>query len=91
MQSVPCNCHNLLICCAPQTWLYLLFVFYFVYTGILSGFDPRQRQEDFSSNLFVQTGSVAQPASCPVRPGVKAGPGRDAGHSSPSSAEVMNE
>jgi hypothetical protein len=52
--------------------------------------------EDFSSSLCVQTGSGAHPASCPMgtgilSPGVKARPGSDADHSSPSSAEVENE
>jgi hypothetical protein len=54
--------------------------------------------KDFSSNLCVQTGSEAHPASCPVHwvpgvlsPGVKAQPGRDADHSPPFSAEVQNE
>jgi hypothetical protein len=52
--------------------------------------------KDFSSNLCVQTGSGAHPATCPVgtgvlSPGVKAWPGRDADDSSPSSAEVVNE
>jgi hypothetical protein len=59
-------------------------------------FYPRQRQEDFSSDLFVHTGSGAHPASCPMDtggsfPGAKARPGRDAYHSPPSSAEVENE
>jgi hypothetical protein len=43
-------------------------------------FDPRQRQEDFSSNLCVQTGYGAHPASCPVGIGGKTRPGRDADH-----------
>jgi hypothetical protein len=52
--------------------------------------------KDFSSNLCVQTGSGAHPASCTVctggpLPGTKARPGRDADHSLPSSAEVENE
>jgi hypothetical protein len=61
-----------------------------------SRFDPRQGQKDFSSSLYVQTGSGAHPASCtmgtggPVS-GAKARPGRDADHSPPSSAEVENE
>jgi hypothetical protein len=44
--------------------------------------------KDFSSKLYVQTGSGAHPASCtlgtrgPV-PGAKAQPGRDSEHSSP--------
>jgi hypothetical protein len=52
--------------------------------------------EDFSSSLFVQIGSGAHPASCTMGtggpfPGGKARPGRDADHSPPSSAEVVNE
>jgi hypothetical protein len=52
--------------------------------------------KDFSSNLCVQTGSGAHPASCTVGTGGsfpwgKARPERDADHSPPSSAEVMNE
>jgi hypothetical protein len=54
--------------------------------------------KDFSSTLIVsvQTGSGAHPASCPMGtggpfPGDKARPGRDADHSPPSSAEVVNE
>jgi hypothetical protein len=52
--------------------------------------------KDFSSNLCVQTGSEAHPASCTVGtggpfPGGKAQPGRDADHSPPSSAEAVNE
>jgi hypothetical protein len=49
--------------------------------------------EDFSSNLCVQTGSGAHPASYTVGSGGsfaggKARPGRDADHSPPSSAEL---
>jgi hypothetical protein len=52
--------------------------------------------EDFSSNLCVQTGSGAHPASCTMGtggsfPGGKARPGHDADHSPPSSAEVKKE
>jgi hypothetical protein len=52
--------------------------------------------EDFSSNLCVQTGPGAHPASCTVGtggsfPGGKARPGRDADHSPLSSAEVKKE
>jgi hypothetical protein len=52
--------------------------------------------KDFSSSLCVQTGSGAHPASCTMGtvdpfPGGKARPGRDADHSPPSSAEVLNE
>jgi hypothetical protein len=52
--------------------------------------------KDFSSSLFVQTGSGAHPASCTMGaggpfPGGKARPERDADHSPPSSSEVVNE
>jgi hypothetical protein len=50
--------------------------------------------KDFHSNLSVQTGSGAHPASCPMGTGGPTGnmwPGRDTDHSSPSSAEVENE
>jgi hypothetical protein len=52
--------------------------------------------KDFSSNLCIQTGYGAHPASCAIGtrgplPGGKARPGRDADHSPPSSAEVVNE
>jgi hypothetical protein len=54
------------------------------------------RTEDFSSSLYVQTGSGVHPAFCPmdtVGPflGGKARLGRDADHSPPSSAEVKYE
>jgi hypothetical protein len=53
-------------------------------------------EKDFSCNLCVQTGSEAHPASCTMDtgvpfPGGKARPERDADHSPPSSAEVVNE
>jgi hypothetical protein len=52
--------------------------------------------EDFSSILCVQTGSGVHPASCTMGtgspfPGRKARLGRDADHSPPSCAEVVNE
>jgi hypothetical protein len=52
--------------------------------------------EDFPSSRCVQTGSEAHPASCTMGTGgpflgAKARPGRDADHSPPSSAEVVNE
>jgi hypothetical protein len=52
--------------------------------------------KDFSSSLFVQTGSGGHPASCPMGtgghfPGGKARPGRDADHSPPFSSEAVNE
>jgi hypothetical protein len=60
------------------------------------GIRSPERAEDFSSNLCVQTGSGAHPASCTMGtggpfPGAKARPGRDADLSPPSSAEVVNE
>jgi hypothetical protein len=53
-------------------------------------------EKDFSSNLCVQTGSEAHPASCTMGtgdpfPGGKARQGREADHSPPFSAEVENE
>jgi hypothetical protein len=52
--------------------------------------------KDFSSSLCIQTGSEAHPASCTMGtggpfPGGKARSGRDADHSPPPSAEVVNE
>jgi hypothetical protein len=52
--------------------------------------------KNFSCNLCVQTGSGANPASCTMGTGGpfsggKARSGRDADHSPPSSAEVVNE
>jgi hypothetical protein len=52
--------------------------------------------KDFSSSLCVQTGSGPHPASCTMGPdgpfsGGKARLRRDADHSPPSSAEVVNE
>jgi hypothetical protein len=61
-----------------------------------SRFDPRHRRTDFSCS------SVYRPALGPTQPpvqwvpgvlspGLKRWPGRDADHSPPSSAEVVNE
>jgi hypothetical protein len=52
--------------------------------------------KDFYSNLCVQVGFGAHPASCPMStggpfPGGKARSGREADHSPPSRAEVVNE
>jgi hypothetical protein len=60
------------------------------------GVRPPAGATDFSSIFCVQTGSGAHPASCPLStgglsPGVKERLGRDANHSPPSSAEVVNE
>jgi hypothetical protein len=59
-------------------------------------FRSQQRRKDFSSNLCAQTRSGAHPASCTMGtggpfPGGKARQGREADHSPPSSAEVVNE
>jgi hypothetical protein len=61
-----------------------------------SKFDPRQRRNDFSYNLCVQTGSGAHSVSCTMGTGGpfpwgKARPGRDPDHSLSSSTEVVNE
>jgi hypothetical protein len=58
--------------------------------------DPRQRRKDFSSILYVQTGSGAHPASCLVGTvgpflGAEERLGRKSDHSTPHSAEVENE
>jgi hypothetical protein len=58
----------------------------------MAGVRSPTEAEDFSSNLCVQTGSGAHPASCRVGTGGslsggKGRPGRDADHSPPSSAE----
>jgi hypothetical protein len=60
--------------------------------GVRSAADAK----DFSYSLCVQTGSGAHPASSTMGAGGpfsggKARPGRDADHSPPSSAEVVNE
>jgi hypothetical protein len=65
------------------------------YSVWLSKLYLRQRRKDYSSSLCVQTGTGAHPASSTMGtvgpfPGAKARPGRDADHSSPSSAEVEN-
>jgi hypothetical protein len=54
------------------------------------------RAKHSSSSLCVQSGSGAHPASCAMGTGgpllgAKARPGRDADHSPPPSADVMNE
>jgi hypothetical protein len=69
-------------------WIYIVV--------FLAAFRSPAGAKDFSSNLYVQTGSGAHPTSCPVGtggpfPSRKAWPGRDAGHSPPSSAEVVIE
>jgi hypothetical protein len=61
-----------------------------------SRFDPRQRREDFSPGLCVQTGSGSHPVPCTMGTGnsfsgAKARSGHDADHSPLSSAEVKNE
>jgi hypothetical protein len=68
---------------------------YYLLNIVRSGFDPRQGQRIFP------LASVSIPALGPTQPpvhwvpgpfpGGKARPGRDADHSPPSSAEVVNE
>jgi hypothetical protein len=60
-------------------------------TDWTTGVRSRQRQKYFSSNLCVQTGSEAYPASYPMSAGGKVRPGRDADHSPQCSAEVKSE
>jgi hypothetical protein len=61
----------------------------------MAGVRSPTEAEDFSSNLCVQTGSGAQTASYTVGTGYLLRglmwSGRDADHSSPSSAEVKEE
>jgi hypothetical protein len=69
---------------------------YSVWLDWMTGVRSPTEAEDFSSNLCVQTGSGAHPASCTMGTGGpfprgKARPGRDADHSPPSSTEVKNE
>jgi hypothetical protein len=73
-----------------------LFEFIWVWTAGRTRADPRQRREDFFSNLCVQTGSGAHPSSCTMGtggpfPGGKARLWSDADHSPVSSTEVENE
>jgi hypothetical protein len=89
---------------------FLLFLYIILYarvaqslqclgTGWTTGrsrFDPRQRRQDSSSSLCVQTDSGAHPAFCTMGTGGpilggKARPRHDADHSPPSTAEVKNE
>jgi hypothetical protein len=62
----------------------------------MTGVQSPTEAEDFSSSLYIQTGSGAHPASCTMGTGApfsrgKAQPGRDDDHSPQSSAEVKNE
>jgi hypothetical protein len=65
-------------------------------TNWATGVRSQTAAEDFSSNLCIQTGSGAHPASYTMGtggsfPAGKARPGRDADRSPPSSAEVKKE
>jgi hypothetical protein len=65
-------------------------------TDLTAGVRSPTEAEEFSSNLCVQTGSGARPASYTMGtggsyPGGKARPGPDADHSPPYSAEVKKE
>jgi hypothetical protein len=70
---------------------------HFLWSRVISGIIVSDYGlDDRGSVLCVQTGSGAHPASCAMGTGGpfptgKARPGRDADHSSPSSAEVVNE
>jgi hypothetical protein len=62
----------------------------------MAGVQSPTEAEDFSSNLCIQTGSGAYPASYTVGsggsfPGGEVQPGHDADHSPPSSVEVKKE
>jgi hypothetical protein len=66
------------------------------YYGLDDGVRSPAEAKDFSSSLFVQTDSGTHPASCTMGTGgpfsvSKARHGRDADHSPPSSAEVVNK
>jgi hypothetical protein len=71
-------------------------VFYYGLDDRAIGVRSPAETKYFPSNLCVQTGSGAHPASCTMGTGGpflgrKARPGRDVDHSPPSSAEVVNE
>jgi hypothetical protein len=86
-------------CCCPYLFIRTIRVNILIIEEYLSysiGVRSPAGAKDFSSNLCVQTGSGAHPASCTMGtggpfPGGKVRPGRDADHSPPSSAEVVNE
>jgi hypothetical protein len=68
---------------------------YGLYDQVIEVRSVAEAKDSFSS-LCVQTSFEDHPASCPVGTGCpfprgNAQPGRDADHSPPSSAEVMNE
>jgi hypothetical protein len=79
------------------------YYYYYYYVVVYDLLDDRAIEvlspteaRNFSCNLYVQTGSGVHPASCTMGtggpfPGGKARPGRDADHSPPSSAKVVNE
>jgi hypothetical protein len=52
---------------------------------------PGGGKEDIFCILCVHSGSGSYPAPCRMGTGGKAWSGRDAGHSPPSSSEVVNE
>jgi hypothetical protein len=69
-----------------------------MYTGVWlqTGVQSPAEEKDFSSSLYVQTGSEVHPASYAMGTEgpfseTKAWPGRDADHSPPPNAEVKNE
>jgi hypothetical protein len=68
----------------------------YILDDLVTGISSPAEAKDISSSLCVQTGSETYPASYPTgtrgpfQRG-KAQPGRDADHSTPSSAEIKNE
>jgi hypothetical protein len=81
---------------SSSTWAAYAQLVQCLTTDWTAGVRSTTEAEDFSSNLYVQTGSGAHPASYTVGtggcfPGGKARPGRDADHSPPSSAEVKKQ
>jgi hypothetical protein len=75
-----------------STW----YTFHHPYKTYKTNFQEYNNTQRFPSSLRVQTVSGAHPASCPKDTGGpiprgKARPGRDADHSIPPSAKIMNE
>jgi hypothetical protein len=76
--------------------IYAVFYLYQVLPNLTLEVRSPAEAKDFSSSLCVHTSSGVHPASCTMGtgspfPGVKARPGPDADHSTPSSAEAVNE
>jgi hypothetical protein len=76
--------------------IYTVFYLYQVLPNLTKEVRSPAEAKDFSSILCVHISSWAHPVSCTVGtggpfPGVKARPGPDADHSTPSSSEAVNE